>query len=142
MLHNSVTSVCLLLLSCFSLGSLCVFLCVVAHLCGILLSKAVIYYCRGCGRYLSPPDTWISAALESRELLALCLKRLKGLSKVRILHSLCLYAIRCSVGGMGTIQVARCMYRDRKRNQERDTNREREPEAESETETETEETDG
>ena len=42
-----------------------------------------IFFCRGCERYLNPPVSWIQAELESRELLTLCLKRLKGLSKVR-----------------------------------------------------------
>ena len=32
-------------------------------------------------RYFQPPSMWISAALESRELLAVCLKKLKGISK-------------------------------------------------------------
>ncbi len=31
--------------------------------------------------YLQPPNTWISAQLESRELLTVCLKRIKGLNK-------------------------------------------------------------
>lgn len=35
-------------------------------------------------RYFQPPGTWIQCALESRELLALCLKKIKApLSKVR-----------------------------------------------------------
>lgn len=34
-------------------------------------------------RYFQPPATWIQCALESRELLALCLKKIKApLSKV------------------------------------------------------------
>ena len=33
-------------------------------------------------RYLVPPTTWVSAQLESRELLSICLKKLKGLDKV------------------------------------------------------------
>jgi NMD protein affecting ribosome stability and mRNA decay len=46
------------------------------------ISKAVtVFFCRGCGRYLRSP-AWVSAALESRELLALCLKKIKGLGKV------------------------------------------------------------
>ncbi|KMU78003.1 nonsense-mediated mRNA decay protein 3 [Coccidioides immitis RMSCC 3703] len=35
----------------------------------------------------TPPSQWISAALESRELLALCLRKLRGLSKVRIIDA-------------------------------------------------------
>lgn len=40
------------------------------------------------GRYLQPPGTWVQCALESRELLALCLKKLKAsMTKVGNLHS-------------------------------------------------------
>ena len=49
--------------------------------------EATIYTCRDCERWLSPPAHWLSAAPESRELLALCLKKLKGLSKVRIIDA-------------------------------------------------------
>lgn len=39
--------------------------------------------CLSC-RYLQPPATWVQCALESRELLALCLKKLKSsMTKVR-----------------------------------------------------------
>lgn len=44
------------------------------------ISKQVtIFYCRGCGRYQKPP--WTVAELESREMMALCLKKIKGLDK-------------------------------------------------------------
>ena len=33
-------------------------------------------------RYLQPPSTWVAAQLESRELLSICLKKLKGINKV------------------------------------------------------------
>ena len=33
-------------------------------------------------RYLQPPNAWVNAQPESRELLALCLKKLRGLNKV------------------------------------------------------------
>lgn len=49
--------------------------------------QAVLYFCKGCDRYLSPPQAWILCQLESRELLAICLKRLKGLSKVRLVDA-------------------------------------------------------
>ncbi|EDQ85029.1 uncharacterized protein MONBRDRAFT_34439 [Monosiga brevicollis MX1] len=49
--------------------------------------NASIYFCRGCERYLNPPTTWIHAELESRDLLALCLKRLRGLNKVRLVDA-------------------------------------------------------
>eukprot|EP00796_Vickermania_ingenoplastis_P012912 gene12912-8769_t len=40
----------------------------------------ILQYCPECGRYLQPPKYWLRAELESRELLTLCLKRLKGLN--------------------------------------------------------------
>ncbi len=49
--------------------------------------QATIHFCKGCDRYLSPPNIWVSAELESRELLAICLKKLKGLAKVRLVDA-------------------------------------------------------
>ncbi|KAI8328959.1 NMD3 family-domain-containing protein [Chlamydoabsidia padenii] len=49
--------------------------------------QATIHFCKNCDRYLQPPGIWVTAALESRELLTLCLKKLKGLSKVRLLDA-------------------------------------------------------
>jgi len=49
--------------------------------------QGILYFCKLCERYLQPPDTWISAALESRELLSVCLKKLKGLAKVRLIDA-------------------------------------------------------
>ncbi|MBW0487694.1 hypothetical protein O181_027409 [Austropuccinia psidii MF-1] len=46
-----------------------------------------INFCRNCSRYLSPPSTWLLAELESKELLAICLRRLKGLNKVRLIDA-------------------------------------------------------
>lgn len=43
--------------------------------------------CRGCERYLQPPRTWIACAWESRELLTVCIKRLKGLNKVKLVDA-------------------------------------------------------
>lgn len=40
-----------------------------------------------CFRYLQPPAEWVVAALESRELLALCLKKLKGLNRVKLIDA-------------------------------------------------------
>lgn len=44
-------------------------------------------FCRNCERFLQPPQNWVKAELESRELLALCLRRLKGLNKVRLIDA-------------------------------------------------------
>ncbi|KAH3899322.1 probable 60S ribosomal export protein NMD3 [Saccharomycodes ludwigii] len=49
--------------------------------------EANISFCRNCERFLQPPGQWVRAQLESRELLALCLRRLKGLTKVRLVDA-------------------------------------------------------
>ncbi|XP_073673937.1 60S ribosomal export protein NMD3 isoform X1 [Garra rufa] len=47
-----------------------------------------IHFCRQCERYLQPPGTWVQCTLESRELLALCLKKLKSsMAKVRLIDA-------------------------------------------------------
>lgn len=49
--------------------------------------QTTVNFCRGCERYLSPPAQWTRCELESRELLAICLRKLKGLSKVRLIDA-------------------------------------------------------
>lgn len=49
--------------------------------------QSVLYFCKGCDRYLVPPDKWVVATLESKELLTLCLKKLKGLNAVRLVDA-------------------------------------------------------
>ncbi|XP_048589941.1 60S ribosomal export protein NMD3 [Nematostella vectensis] len=49
--------------------------------------QSTLYFCKNCERYLQPPNNWASCALESRELLAICLKKLKGLNKVRLIDA-------------------------------------------------------
>jgi nonsense-mediated mRNA decay protein 3 len=49
--------------------------------------QATLHFCRNCERYLQPPGLWVPAQLESRELLTLCLKKLKGLNKVRLVDA-------------------------------------------------------
>lgn len=46
-----------------------------------------VSFCRNCDRFLSPPAQWTIAQPESRELLAICLKKLKGLNKVRLVDA-------------------------------------------------------
>lgn len=46
-----------------------------------------VYYCKNCARYLQPPKHWIAAELESKELLTLCIKRLKGLNKLKLIDA-------------------------------------------------------
>lgn len=38
-------------------------------------------------RYLNPPNHWVTAELESKELLALCIKKIKGLTKVKLVDA-------------------------------------------------------
>jgi len=49
--------------------------------------QGTLYFCRNCERYLQPPATWTKASLESRELLSVCLKKIKGLNKVRLIDA-------------------------------------------------------
>lgn len=49
--------------------------------------EATLHMCRDCDRWLSPPTSWVVAQPESRELLALCLKKLRGLNKLRIIDA-------------------------------------------------------
>ncbi|GJJ06791.1 hypothetical protein Clacol_000987 [Clathrus columnatus] len=46
-----------------------------------------VSYCGNCDRFLLPPAQWTLAAPESREILAICLKKLKGLNKIRLVHA-------------------------------------------------------
>lgn len=49
--------------------------------------QATVNFCKQCERYLNPPQTWVLAQLESRELLAICLRKLRGLNKVRLIDA-------------------------------------------------------
>lgn len=49
--------------------------------------EATLHICRDCERWLQPPAHWVTAATESKELLALCLRKLRGLTKVRIIDA-------------------------------------------------------
>lgn len=44
-------------------------------------------FCKECGKLSNPPVQWNFAPRESRELLAACLRRIKGLNKVRLLDA-------------------------------------------------------
>lgn len=54
---------------------------------GGIQREATLHMCRDCDRWLSPPNSWVVAHPESRELLALCLKKLRGLNKLRIIDA-------------------------------------------------------
>ncbi|XP_044764724.1 60S ribosomal export protein NMD3 [Coccinella septempunctata] len=49
--------------------------------------QVVIFFCRGCERFLQTNTAWIHAAPESKELLSLCLNKLRGLDKVKLVDS-------------------------------------------------------
>uniref|UniRef100_A0A1D2A6V5 60S ribosomal export protein NMD3 n=1 Tax=Auxenochlorella protothecoides TaxID=3075 RepID=A0A1D2A6V5_AUXPR len=46
-----------------------------------------ISWCKGCQRYLQPPNHWMHAEPESRELLTFCIKRVTGLNKVKLVDA-------------------------------------------------------
>jgi nonsense-mediated mRNA decay protein 3 len=46
--------------------------------------EVMLQWCRNCNRYLQPPKNWVACDLESRELLVICIKRVKGLNKVKL----------------------------------------------------------
>ncbi|QDZ18567.1 NMD3 domain-containing protein [Chloropicon primus] len=49
--------------------------------------QVTILYCDGCGRYLQPPKHWLSCQLESKELLTFCIKRTKGLNRIKLIDA-------------------------------------------------------
>lgn len=49
--------------------------------------QAVVYFCKSCERYQQDQGKWLRAELESNDLLTLCLKKLKGLSKVDLIDA-------------------------------------------------------
>ncbi|XP_071697369.1 uncharacterized protein [Rutidosis leptorrhynchoides] len=49
--------------------------------------NATIIHCPECDSYLQPPRTWIKAQLESKKLLTFCVKRLKNLSKLKLIRA-------------------------------------------------------
>lgn len=52
-----------------------------------ITKQVSLYFCKGCEKYQQAQGQWIFAALESRELLTLCLKKLKGLDDVRLVDA-------------------------------------------------------
>ena len=50
-----------------------------------------IQSCRGCARYLHPPNHWVECAWESPRLLSSCLKRIRGLGKVKLIDAAFVY---------------------------------------------------
>lgn len=50
-----------------------------------LRTTLTIHSCRGCGRFLLPP--WQNVALESKELMSACLRKIPGLSKLKLIDA-------------------------------------------------------
>ncbi len=50
-----------------------------------ITKQGLLHFCRQCGRYMSPP--WIKCELESPELLSICLKKIKGLNRVKLIDA-------------------------------------------------------
>ena len=46
-----------------------------------IATHSTLEVCQKCNRVLQPPNQWLTAELESKQLLAICLKRIKGLKK-------------------------------------------------------------
>eukprot|EP00242_Pyramimonas_sp_CCMP2087_P000128 CAMPEP_0198196994 /NCGR_PEP_ID=MMETSP1445-20131203/593_1 /TAXON_ID=36898 /ORGANISM="Pyramimonas sp., Strain CCMP2087" /LENGTH=498 /DNA_ID=CAMNT_0043866123 /DNA_START=578 /DNA_END=2074 /DNA_ORIENTATION=- len=49
--------------------------------------EVTILWCKECNKYLIPPKAWVRAELESKELLTFCIKKLKGLNKVKLVDA-------------------------------------------------------
>ena len=47
--------------------------------------EAVLNFCRHCKRYLG--NTWQNMGRESKELLSLCLKKIKGIKELKIIEA-------------------------------------------------------
>lgn len=43
--------------------------------------QITVSWCERCDRYLRPPNQWVPCELESRELLGICLKKIRGLQR-------------------------------------------------------------
>lgn len=61
-----------------------------------ICKQVELQYCRSCERFLQPPGDWINAKWESRELLGLCLKKLKGLKNLELIDACFLWTERHS----------------------------------------------
>jgi nonsense-mediated mRNA decay protein 3 len=52
-----------------------------------ITKTGLIFYCKGCDRYLRPPWVRCGGSLESPEMMILCLGKIKGLNKVKLVDS-------------------------------------------------------
>jgi len=49
--------------------------------------QLTVNICKKCNRYLNPPNQWVFAELESKELLSICIKKVRGLNKVKLVDA-------------------------------------------------------
>lgn len=49
--------------------------------------QVTVMWCKMCERYLQPPKHWLQAQPESKELLTFCIKRIKGLQRVKLVDA-------------------------------------------------------
>jgi nonsense-mediated mRNA decay protein 3 len=56
-----------------------------SNIAGGIVKEGIICQCRNCRRYQRPP--WVYCERESKELLALCLKKIKGLQGLKIIDA-------------------------------------------------------
>ncbi|KAI8122802.1 hypothetical protein FF38_01790 [Lucilia cuprina] len=61
-----------------------------------ICKQVELQFCKGCDRFLQPPGEWINAKWESRELLGLCLKKLKGLKNLQLIDACFIWTERHS----------------------------------------------
>lgn len=54
-----------------------------------ITKEGIVNFCRFCRRYLRPP--WTICERESKELMSICLRRLRGLAKIKIIDSAFVY---------------------------------------------------
>merc|ERR1719471_395353 len=48
--------------------------------------ELMVFRCRGCGAWFQNPG-WVQCELESRQLLGVCLKKIKGLKQVKLVDA-------------------------------------------------------
>ena len=50
-----------------------------------ITKQSTIQYCKLCDRYLRPP--WVRCEMESPDMMAFCLSKIKGLTKVKLVDT-------------------------------------------------------
>lgn len=50
-----------------------------------ITKNILMHYCKGCDRYMRPP--WVRCDMESPDMMSLCLSKIKGLQKVKLVDT-------------------------------------------------------